>query len=84
MLILEMTKKSNRAIILVLQARPSQPQHESLSVSCMYTPCVILKAIRAGVDWVWLARLAIIPVLLRVHRPSMCPSIRQRKKLSLW
>ena len=38
---------------LVSQARPNQPQRGSLSVS----PCVILKAIRAGVGWVWLARL---------------------------
>ena len=33
---------------LVSQARPNQPQRGSLSVS----PCVILKAIRAGVGWV--------------------------------
>ena len=38
---------------LVSQARPNQPLRGSLSVS----PCMILKAIRAGVGWVWLARL---------------------------
>ena len=42
---------------LVSQARPNQPQHGSLSVS--RSPCVILKAIRAGVGWVWLARLVV-------------------------
>ena len=38
---------------LVSQARPNQPQRRSLSVS----PCMILKAIRTGVGWVWLVRL---------------------------
>ena len=39
--------------MLVSQAILNQPQRGSLSVS----PCMILKAIRTGVGWVWLARL---------------------------
>ena len=50
---------------LVLQARP-QPKRGSLSVSC-----VIRKAICAGVDWVWLARLS--PHLLRAERTRHYP-----------
>ena len=41
---------------LISQARPNQPQRRSLSVSRTGKE-VTLKAIRAGVGWVWLARL---------------------------
>ena len=48
-------KAWERSCTLVSQARPNQPQHGSLSG---YTLSVILKAIHAGVDLVWLMRLA--------------------------
>ena len=41
---------------LVSHARPNQPQRRSLSVSPTGKE-VTLKAIRAGVGWVWFARL---------------------------
>ena len=44
-------------IPLVSQARPNQPQCGLLSVSHQ---CVMPKVIRAGVGWVWLARLDLL------------------------
>ena len=41
---------------IVSQVRPNQPQCGLLSVSRTGKSCVILKAIRTGVGWVWLAR----------------------------